>query len=79
LSAESGSDEEFYPPRISPGAGAPPKLEEIRQCQEFLASVVRTIANSPVTPITPVTPAPARLRENLVLVLFNHNDFVTVR
>jgi hypothetical protein len=44
----------------------PPTSEETRFCREFLETPA---ARS----------APARARENLALVLFNHNEFVTIR
>ena len=43
-----------------------PKAEELKLCREFLAARGRSSSA-------------ARAREALVLVLFNHNEFVTVR
>ena len=43
-----------------------PKPDETRLCSEFLATEQK---NAPA----------ARARQNLILVLFNHNDFVTIR
>jgi hypothetical protein len=44
----------------------PPTAQETQTCLEFLAAQGKSAS-------------PVRARENLVLVLFNHNDFVTVR
>lgn len=48
-----------------------PNTEEIRECRKFLAP-------TPVAESNRQAPFP-RAAENLILVLFNHNDFVTVR
>ncbi|MBA2112891.1 DUF1553 domain-containing protein [Bremerella alba] len=62
--------------------------EELAACQDFLTSQSKRLSDpEDLTPIPSVTKAevpaaktPAqRARENLVHVLFNHNDFVTVR
>lgn len=50
-----------------------PAQQERKLCMEYLhkpASGVTTVSSAP---------ASARARENLMLILFNHNDFVTVR
>jgi hypothetical protein len=61
----------------------PPGPGELRECRDFLA---RTGADaSTPTPVVNragaiATPAEdLRQRQNLILVLFNHNDFITVR
>jgi hypothetical protein len=46
----------------------PPRKEELRLCTDFLSEQSKTHDGEK-----------SRARENLVLVLFNHNDFVTVR
>ena len=56
---------------------------ELAACLEFLlpkAAVNVTTATTEAAPAEnkPATD-PARARENLILVLFNHNDFVTIR
>jgi hypothetical protein len=43
-----------------------PRAEEVKLCEEFLAEESRKSS-------------PERARQNLALVLFNHNDFVTIR
>jgi hypothetical protein len=64
---------------------APTQAESAR-CVEFLQSQSRWLADTKSGPTLPASTAAivvadpvARARENLVLVLFNHNDFVTVR
>ena len=68
--------------------GRPPTAAEQERCERFLrqqAELVRQpgkLTPFPASPdaVTPPSPDPAqRARENLIQVLFNHNDFVTVR
>jgi hypothetical protein len=75
--------------------GRPPRESEIHLCQEFLAGSVPTDpgaeslvpraaasvgAGASTTKATATASDPhARRREHLLLVLFNHHDFVTVR
>ena len=67
LSAEAGDDTEAFAGRAYEHILArQPKPDELKLCREFLET--RTKSSS-------VTHA----REALVMVLFNHNDFVTVR
>ena len=75
LSATSATDEEFVRHVFQQVLARRPKREELQRCMEFLAATpkVQAIAHSAAAP------GPVRQRENLVLVLFNHNDFVTVR
>ena len=65
-----------------------PTRAEVEACQEFLAEQTRLLADpSKLTPTEVgerASTAPAadpylRARESLVLVLLNHNDFVTIR
>jgi hypothetical protein len=66
----------------------PPSGEELSTCLEFLVAQSERLANpttlaafvsSDTTQIKPAADPQARARENLVHVLLNHNDFVTVR
>jgi hypothetical protein len=68
--------------------GRPPTLDEQATCEEYLISQAKLFLNrSQLTPFTagpgsgvaPATDPAQRARENLVHVLFNHNDFVTIR
>ncbi len=94
LSAEARDDAEFVRLAFTQILARPPKREELRLCMDFLASrselVMNRSAELPLGQsnetkraeqelgVPSVKPVP-RARENLVLVLFNHNDFVTVR
>jgi len=66
----------------------PPTADERETCLSFLANQTVALADlksftafssGPAATIAPSTNAAQRARENLVHVLFNHNDFVTVR
>lgn len=70
LSANAAQDEDFALQAYSRIVGRPPDLEELRLCREFLS-------RNP--PNDTVPSGNARARENLVLVLFNHHEAVTVR
>jgi hypothetical protein len=65
-----------------------PNSEELRACQAFLEQSVSSISGSPPetfpasgqTATQPASKLPhQRARENLVHVLYSHNDFVTIR
>lgn len=65
-----------------------PNADELASCGEFLATESAALANTasltaftagPVATVKPSTDPAQRARENLVHVLFNHNDFVTIR
>jgi hypothetical protein len=65
-----------------------PSSTEVEECRTFLASQAEMLRDpTKLTPITggakatvPASTDPLqRARENLTLVLFNHNDFVTIR
>lgn len=68
VSAETEGDSGFIQRAFTRILAREPKAEEVRMCQEFLTSGVSAQGANP-----------QRARENLVLVLFNHNDFVAVR
>jgi hypothetical protein len=62
--------------------------EEIENCVEFLNDQAAALSDTkgltafssgPTATIAPASDPQQRARENLVHVLFNHNDFVTVR
>jgi Protein of unknown function (DUF1553) len=66
----------------------PPTDEELRTCVNFLTDQSATLSNTetltaftsgPAANVAPSTDAAQRARENLVHVLLNHNDFVTIR
>ena len=84
LTAEAGADDgAFIAAAFRRVLARPPVAGELRECRDFLS---RAAAASPSpTPVAnPPAPAPkppdaTRLRQNLVLVLLNHNDFITIR
>jgi uncharacterized protein DUF1553 len=66
----------------------PPTEDELKTCLEFLAQESAALADpqsltafssGPAASIAPSSDPAQRARENLVHVLFNHNDFVTIR
>jgi hypothetical protein len=64
-----------------------PSENELKECREFLTLQARQLADptklNPLANSGDAVPASTdpvqRARENLILVLFNHNDFVTIR
>ncbi len=87
LAAKAGGDSEgFVTAAFERVLSRPPTAEETADCMQFLQQQTRRHAEAkdPPAPLDPDGMAPAsdaalRARENLVQVLFNHNDFVTVR
>jgi hypothetical protein len=79
----TNSDEAFVKDAFQRVLARAPQPEEQRACLEFLHGK----GSPPIAPApTEAAPAenprpvePTRARENLVMVLFNHNDFVTIR
>jgi hypothetical protein len=68
--------------------GRPPTTEEQARCERFLREQTELLKNpakltafppDPASVTPPSTDSAQRARENLVHVLFNHNDFITVR
>jgi len=71
----------------------PPTADELKLCSQFLEETTRRFTTSPGTvtasaPPTKTTEVPTNVpsadpalhaREDLTLILFNHNDFVTIR
>ena len=66
----------------------PPTADELQTCLEFLSEqsarladpkLLTTFAAGPAAAVPPSSDPLQRAREDLVHVLFNHNDFVTVR
>jgi hypothetical protein len=64
-----------------------PSAEELTACLEFLEFQAKqlsvperlTLLNDVANHVAAATDPVQRARENLVLVLINHNDFVTIR
>jgi hypothetical protein len=83
LSTDAGTDDSTFTKRafIRVLARRPTQLEA-RHCAKFLSrpsSTAVTPISHPTTTDKPSADPVQRARENLVLVLMNHNDFVTVR
>lgn len=66
----------------------PPTPDETEACREFLREQSALLAEpgrltaatvGDVSKTPPATEPGARAKENLVLVLFNHNDFISIR
>ncbi|WDQ16646.1 DUF1553 domain-containing protein [Rhodopirellula sp. P2] len=88
LSAEASDDPAFVAEAYAAILGREPTDSERSACESFLTHQATLLADpeklSPSpgkakTAVPPATDANLRARENLVHVLFNHNDFVTVR
>jgi hypothetical protein len=65
-----------------------PTSEELQSCLEFLDQQSTALSNTktltafstgPAATVAPAKDPQQRAREDLVHVLFNHNDFITVR
>jgi len=66
----------------------PPAQDELQTCLQFLeeqsaalsqTTSLTSFSSGPAATASPASDSMQRARENLVHVLFNHNDFVTVR
>ncbi|EMB18960.1 PSD1 and planctomycete cytochrome C domain-containing protein [Rhodopirellula europaea] len=88
LSAEASDDPAFVTEAYAAILGREPSDSERSACESFLTHQATLLADSEKlspspgaakTTVPPATDANLRARENLVHVLFNHNDFVTVR
>lgn len=88
LSAEASDDPSFVTEAYAAILGREPSDSERSACESFLTHQATLLADSEKlspspgaakTTVPPATDANLRARENLVHVLFNHNDFVTVR
>jgi hypothetical protein len=86
--SKEGSNSQFVRAAFENTLGRLPTQKEIVESQAFLQQEERLLATAKTetgdksTAAAMVSPAPApgmRAKENLVHVLFNHNDFVTIR
>jgi hypothetical protein len=86
--SESEPDKAFVEIAFEQILGRAPSAEELSECRAFLTAQTEllrapdkltAVGGGAKTPTPPSTDATQRARENLTHVLFNHNDFVTVR
>jgi hypothetical protein len=87
LSKDAGDPARFVELAFARVLSRPPTAEEQSECLQFLAAQAQrltaagltTFAAGPPAGVPPSRDPQQRARENLVHVLLNHNDFVTVR
>jgi hypothetical protein len=81
------ADMKYVQDAFSRVLGRPPSVDEQTTCVSFLAEQAQRLAApglsaftaGPTASVAPSTDPKQRARENLVHVLMNHNDFLTVR
>jgi hypothetical protein len=88
LAASTASDREFVKLAFERILSRPPSSQEQERCETFLVeqselladtSRLTAFAEGTKAEIAPSANPPVRARENLVHVLLNHNDFLTIR
>lgn len=88
LSASAVDDSTFVRAAFSNVLGRPATASESSSCENFLRQQAELLSNpdqlsaaagTDKTTVPPASDAGGRARENLIHVLINHNDFVTVR
>lgn len=85
ISATAADSHEFITRAFQTLIARKPTSDESKLCQEFLQertkfySEKKLNATDPKNYATPSSDPQLRARESLVLVLFNHNDFVSIR
>jgi hypothetical protein len=83
LAQSSDDSEKFITLAFAQILARPPKAEEARFCREFLANPTKVVSAEKVPPAIRVSVASARIdgkrARDLILVLFNHNDFISIR
>lgn len=85
LSDGAGADDDlFVQQAFGRMLARPPTTEEAQDCREFLSHRSQPADGVSTTVTAPPAEQPAaaramKARENLILVLFNHHDFVTIR
>jgi hypothetical protein len=81
-------DKEFIASAFEQVLGRPPTPQEQTECAKFLADQTALLADKnklsafptgPASPVPPTAEPHLRARENLVHVLMNHHEFVTIR
>lgn len=87
ISAQASDDNSFTNLAFRTTLGRRASDSELSTCNSFLQQQTNLLANQSslaplgvaVTTVQPATDAASRARENLIHVLMNHNDFVTLR
>jgi hypothetical protein len=88
VGASRGADAAFVAAAFERIVGRGPSREEQAECESYLVAAARQLADrtrltaftsGPAASVKPAADPAQRARENLVHVLFNHNDFVTIR
>jgi hypothetical protein len=82
LSKQAGADDgKFIDLAFVQVLSRPPTAEEMSVCLQALAAhpTTKPVVAGASAEADPTTTGKVRARQNLVLVLFNHNDFVTIR
>jgi len=80
--AAGQDDEAFLRDAFQRILARPPTKDEVTACLAFLhpsSTPIPETAGQTGGPPTPVSEPVSRMRENFILVLFNHHDFVTIR
>jgi hypothetical protein len=86
--ADEATDRRFIELGFARILGRSPTAEELDECASFVASQARRLSDSKALTTfagaadagqKPSAHPRQRARENLVLALFNHNDFLTIR
>jgi hypothetical protein len=79
LSGEVRSDDEFVSAAFESVLARSPKRQERQLCLDFLNSSTRNSGTVKAANDQKSGDPVLRARENLLLILFNHNDFITIR
>jgi hypothetical protein len=88
VSRSRDPDKEFITSAFEQVLSRPPTELELAECVKFLTAQTALLADKkkltafpagPASPVPPATEPHLRARENLIHVLMNHNEFVTIR
>lgn len=88
VGADANPDQRFVSLAFQQILGRQPTSEELADCQEFLTAQTALLANATqltrfegadTSTVKPAGEPAHRAKENLIHVLLNHNDFVTIR
>jgi hypothetical protein len=88
LSSKAAAPAEFITVGFEQVLGRPPTMDERAACEQFLTeqaarftdrSKLTAFSTGPACAVPPSPDPQQRARENLIHVLLNHNEFVTIR